>query len=263
VVFSKTKHGADRIAKSLHAAGIEAGVIHANKGQGNRTKTMEAFKAGLTPILVATDIAARGIDVDDITHVFNFDQPTEPETYVHRIGRTARAGASGKAISFCDTEEKKFLRQVERLLGKPIPVVRDHPYTKPGSGSHDDHEDERRGPRQFRGLNDPRHERGGSRRGEQRSGGQKPGDPRRQGQPSRGPAAQGRGPSSQGRSQPSSSSRPPRDQKRPAQGSAPAARPQASRPQAPKPRSDEYSRDEKLHKDVRSAIDQITGRSSG
>jgi ATP-dependent RNA helicase RhlE len=272
VVFSKTKHGADRIAKSLHAAGIEAGVIHANKGQGNRTKTMEAFKAGLTPILVATDIAARGIDVDDITHVFNFDQPTEPETYVHRIGRTARAGASGKAISFCDTEEKKFLRQVERLLGKPIPVVREHPYTRPGSGSHDDHEDERRGPRQFRGLNDPRHVRGGARRGDQRSGeqrtgGQKPGEPGRQGQPSRGPSAQGRGPSSQGRGQPSSSSRPPRGQKRPAQGSsrgeAQAERPQAPRPQQPRPRSGEYSRDEKLHKDVRSAIDQITGRSSG
>ena len=128
VVFSRTKHGADRIAKSLHLAGIPAGVIHANKGQGNRTKTMEAFRAGETPVLVATDLAARGIDVDDISHVFNFDMPTEPETYVHRIGRTARAGASGAAVSFCDTEEKRLLKQVEHLLGTSIPVVKQHPF---------------------------------------------------------------------------------------------------------------------------------------
>jgi ATP-dependent RNA helicase RhlE len=128
VVFSRTKHGADRIAKSLHLAGIQTGVIHANKGQGNRTRTMETFRSGETPVLVATDLAARGIDVDDISHVFNFDLPTEPETYVHRIGRTARAGASGTAVSFCDTEEKRLLRQIEQLLGKPIPVQREHPY---------------------------------------------------------------------------------------------------------------------------------------
>ena len=128
VVFSRTKHGADRIAKSLHLAGIQTGVIHANKGQGNRTRTMEAFRSGETPVLVATDLAARGIDVDDISHVFNFDLPTEPETYVHRIGRTARAGASGTSVSFCDTEEKRLLRQIEQLLGRPIPVQREHPY---------------------------------------------------------------------------------------------------------------------------------------
>jgi ATP-dependent RNA helicase RhlE len=123
IVFSKTKHGADRIAKGLATAGITAGVIHANKGQGNRTRTMEAFRSGETRVLVATDIAARGIDVDDISHVFNYDMPTEPETYVHRIGRTARAGAAGTAISFCDTEELKLLKQIERLLKKPIPVA--------------------------------------------------------------------------------------------------------------------------------------------
>jgi ATP-dependent RNA helicase RhlE len=123
IVFSKTKHGADRIAKGLATAGITAGVIHANKGQGNRTRTMEAFRSGETRVLVATDIAARGIDVDDISHVFNYDMPTEPETYVHRIGRTARAGAAGTAVSFCDTEELKLLKQVERLLKKPIPVA--------------------------------------------------------------------------------------------------------------------------------------------
>lgn len=124
IVFSRTKHGADKIGKILHSAGIENGVIHANKGQGNRTKTMEAFRRGDLRVLVATDIAARGIDVDGITHVFNFDMPTEPETYVHRIGRTARAGAEGTAISFCDDEEKKLLKQVERLIKKQIPVER-------------------------------------------------------------------------------------------------------------------------------------------
>lgn len=124
IVFSRTKHGADRIGKILLSAGIENGVIHANKGQGNRTKTMEAFRRGDLRVLVATDIAARGIDVDGITHVFNFDMPTEPETYVHRIGRTARAGAEGTAISFCDNEEKKLLKQVERLIKKQIPVER-------------------------------------------------------------------------------------------------------------------------------------------
>ncbi len=142
IVFSRTKHGADRIARGLHAAGITSGVIHANKGQGNRTRTMDAFRAGETRVLVATDIAARGIDVDNITHIFNFDMPTEPETYVHRIGRTARAGASGCAISFCDTEEKRLLRLVERLLNKPIPVVHAHAFAGVrGSDLHNDDED--------------------------------------------------------------------------------------------------------------------------
>lgn len=124
IVFSRTKHGADKIGRILHSAGIENGVIHANKGQGNRTKTMEAFRRGDLRVLVATDIAARGIDVEGITHVFNFDMPSEPETYVHRIGRTARAGAEGTAISFCDNEEKKLLKQVERLIKKQIPIER-------------------------------------------------------------------------------------------------------------------------------------------
>jgi len=138
IVFSRTKHGADRIARGLHQVGIETGVIHANKGQGNRTRTMEAFRSGETRILVATDIAARGIDVDDVTHVFNFDLPTEPETYVHRIGRTARAGNSGVAISFCDTEEKRLLKQVERLLGKGIPVSHEHPFAGVKGSDHRD-----------------------------------------------------------------------------------------------------------------------------
>lgn len=134
IVFSRTKHGADRIAKGLEAAGIRAGVIHANKGQGNRTRTMEAFRSGESRVLVATDIAARGIDVDDITHVFNFDMPTEPETYVHRIGRTARAGADGTSVSFCDSEEVKLLKQVEKLLKKTIPLSADLRPSVPSSG---------------------------------------------------------------------------------------------------------------------------------
>ena len=197
VVFSRTKHGADRIAKGLHVDGIPAGVIHANKGQGNRTKTMDAFRSGETAILVATDLAARGIDVDDISHVFNFDQPTEPETYVHRIGRTARAGASGTAISFCDTEEKKFLKQVERLLGKPIPVVKDHPFTH-GSGKHAADEEEDRAERRY----DERRQGGRRDGGRQAQGRQDPGRqggaPRGQGraagaEPSRNPSGGGSG----------------------------------------------------------------------
>lgn len=143
VVFSRTKHGADKIARALNHEGLNAGVIHANKGQGNRTRTMEAFRSGETPVLVATDLAARGIDVDDISHVFNYDLPTEPETYIHRIGRTARAGASGTAITFCDIEEKRQLKMIEKLLGKPIPVVHAHPFAGVHVRSADDDEADR------------------------------------------------------------------------------------------------------------------------
>ncbi len=123
LVFTKTKHGADRVVKRLHAAGVTAGAIHGNKAQNHRTRTLEAFRSGESPVLVATDIAARGIDVDGITHVINFDLPMEPEAYVHRIGRTARAGASGIAITFCSPEERGLLRSVEKLTRKQIPVV--------------------------------------------------------------------------------------------------------------------------------------------
>lgn len=123
LVFTKTKHGADRVVKRLHSAGVTAGAIHGNKAQNHRTRTLEAFRSGASPVLVATDIAARGIDVDGITHVINFDLPMEPESYVHRIGRTARAGASGIAITFCSPEERGLLRSVEKLTRKQIPVV--------------------------------------------------------------------------------------------------------------------------------------------
>jgi ATP-dependent RNA helicase RhlE len=124
VVFTKTKHGADRLTRKLKAAGIQADAIHGDKAQNQRTRALDAFKSGRTPVLVATDVAARGLDVDDITHVVNFDLPMEPEAYVHRIGRTARAGKSGHAISFCDVEEKGLLKQVEKLIKFEIPRER-------------------------------------------------------------------------------------------------------------------------------------------
>jgi len=128
IVFAKTKHGANRLAESLSKEGIHSDAIHANKSQSQRTRTMDAFRDGKLRVLVATDLAARGIDVDAISHVFNFDLPHEPETYVHRIGRTARAGAAGMAVTFCDVEERPLLRAIERLIGRRVPVELDHPY---------------------------------------------------------------------------------------------------------------------------------------
>jgi ATP-dependent RNA helicase RhlE len=124
VVFTKTKHGADRVCRKLKAAGIHAEAIHGDKAQNQRTRALDAFRSGRSPILVATDVAARGLDIDDVTHVVNYDLPMEPEAYVHRIGRTARAGKSGHAISFCDVEEKGLLKQVERLIKFEIPRER-------------------------------------------------------------------------------------------------------------------------------------------
>jgi len=128
LVFSRTKHGADRIARLLNKAGITAAAIHGNKSQTARVNALEGFKAGKTRVLVATDIAARGIDISELSHVFNYDLPEVPETYVHRIGRTARAGAGGVAISFCSTEEREYLAGIEKLNRKKIPVVTGHPW---------------------------------------------------------------------------------------------------------------------------------------
>ena len=128
LVFTRTKHGADKIAKELHRARISSGAIHGNKTQSARQNALNNFKDGKIRVLVATDIAARGIDVDDLSHVINFDLPNIPETYVHRIGRTGRAGASGTALSFCDMEEREFLRDIHKLIKLEIPVVNDHPY---------------------------------------------------------------------------------------------------------------------------------------
>ena len=131
LVFSRTKHGANRIAEVLHKRGVRAEAIHGNKSQGARERALANFKSGTSRVLVATDIAARGIDIDDVTHVVNFDLPNVPETYVHRIGRTARAGAEGVALSFCDTEEREYLIDIERLIGKHIPRVEDHSFRSP------------------------------------------------------------------------------------------------------------------------------------
>jgi ATP-dependent RNA helicase RhlE len=123
IVFTRTKRGADRVAEHLEAAGVDAHAIHGNKSQNQRVRALDGFKRGTTRVLVATDIAARGIDVDDVSHVFNYELPETPEAYVHRIGRTARAGASGRAISLCDNSERAYLRQIEKLTRQSMPSV--------------------------------------------------------------------------------------------------------------------------------------------
>ena len=128
LVFTRTKHGANRLVEQLGRAGLTSAAIHGNKSQGARERALGAFKKGELRLLVATDIAARGIDVDGISHVINYDLPNIPETYVHRIGRTARAGAEGIALSFCDHEEREFLVDIERLIGLHIPRVLDHAF---------------------------------------------------------------------------------------------------------------------------------------
>jgi len=133
LVFARTKHGSDKVVKDLHKFGIGAEAIHGNKSQNARQRALSNFKSGTTRVLVATDIAARGIDVDNLTHVINYELPNVPETYVHRIGRTGRAGASGVAFSFCDHEEKAYLRDIQRLIGKSVPVVSDHPFVMSNS----------------------------------------------------------------------------------------------------------------------------------
>jgi ATP-dependent RNA helicase RhlE len=128
LVFTRTKHGADRVSKDLIKAGIKAAAIHGNKSQGARQDALNNFKNKRTRVLVATDIASRGIDVEQLSTVINYEIPNIPETYVHRIGRTGRAGIDGVALSFCDTEEKEYLKDIYKLISKPIPVVENHPY---------------------------------------------------------------------------------------------------------------------------------------
>ncbi|AHF14738.1 DEAD/DEAH box helicase [Niabella soli] len=131
LVFARTKYGADKIAKNLTRAGIRAAAIHGDKTQSSRQRSLLNFKTGAVRVLVATDIAARGIDIDDMGYVINYELPNQPETYVHRIGRTGRAGAAGTAISFCDYEEKIYLRDIQKLIKQTIPVVKDHPFDVP------------------------------------------------------------------------------------------------------------------------------------
>jgi ATP-dependent RNA helicase RhlE len=132
LVFTRTKHGANRVAEGLVRARISAEAIHGNKSQGARERALAGFKKGTTRVLVATDIAARGLDIDAVTHIINFDLPDVPESYVHRIGRTARAGASGIAYSFCDSEERSMLVAIERLIRMRLAVVQDHPLRSAG-----------------------------------------------------------------------------------------------------------------------------------
>ncbi len=160
LVFTRTKHGANKVAKKLMQSGITAEAIHGNKSQTARQNALKNFKNGKTRVLVATDIAARGIDIDGLSHVINFDLPNIPETYVHRIGRTGRAGAEGRAISFCDQEEKAYLRDIVKLIKRDVPVVNEHPFPLSASGPVTPSE-----PREERG---PRPERRQGGRGQQR-----------------------------------------------------------------------------------------------
>ncbi|MEM1024093.1 MAG: DEAD/DEAH box helicase [Myxococcota bacterium] len=168
VVFTRTKRGADRLAKKLGRTQVgEAAVIHGNKSQNARIRALDGFKKGTTRVLVATDVAARGIDVDGVSHVVNFDLPNEPESYVHRIGRTGRAGATGMAMSFCDPSERAYLRDIEKLTKKSIPVEREHAW----ASAEKLPEEEPPKPGANRGPRPPRNGQGGSRDGGQgRSG---------------------------------------------------------------------------------------------
>jgi ATP-dependent RNA helicase RhlE len=131
LVFTRTKHGADRVARELVKGKIRAQAIHGDKSQNSRQRALKDFKNKATRVLVATDIAARGLDIDELSHVINFDLPDVPETYIHRIGRTGRAGHSGISISFCDQEEKKSLKSIEKLCKRPLSVVVEHPFPMP------------------------------------------------------------------------------------------------------------------------------------
>ncbi len=143
MVFTRTKHGANRLSEQLDRAGIRSEAIHGNKSQNARQRALEGFKGGTVRVLVATDLASRGIDVDGVTHVVNFELPNEPESYVHRIGRTGRAGADGIALSFCDGEEREYLRDIERLTRNRLQVVEKHPYVGAAPGPREPDSDRR------------------------------------------------------------------------------------------------------------------------
>lgn len=138
LVFSRTKHGADKIVKALHKSNIKSEAIHGNKSQNARQKTLQRFKKNKVSVLVATDIAARGIDVSKLSLVINYDLPNVPETYVHRIGRTGRAQEIGEAVSFCSNTEKRYLGDIQKLINQKIPVISDHPFYNPKDGGEFD-----------------------------------------------------------------------------------------------------------------------------
>ncbi|PTY00045.1 DEAD/DEAH box helicase [Verrucomicrobia bacterium LW23] len=167
LVFVRMKHSANRLVDNLDSDGIRADAIHGNKSQAARERALQSFRTGRTRVLVATDIAARGIDVKGVALVINFDLPEEPESYVHRIGRTARAGAEGLAISFCDRSERNLVRTIERLIRQPIPVVKDHPFHKgpsldlAGGNNRGDREASRSMQREFSRTSNPQRRPGG------------------------------------------------------------------------------------------------------
>jgi ATP-dependent RNA helicase RhlE len=169
LVFTRTKHGADKVMKDLVKSGIRAEAIHGNKSQSQRQNALKNFKERKTRVLVATDIAARGIDIDELSHVINFELPNIPESYVHRIGRTGRAGASGIALSFCDQEEKEYLRDINKLIGKPVPIIEAHPYPLPNM-SIEKIQDPRRGSSQKTGSSHRSSGPSQQRSGQQRQG---------------------------------------------------------------------------------------------
>jgi len=220
IVFCRTKHGADRVAGWLEKAGVAAAAIHGNKSQNNRQRALTGFKDGSVRVLVATDIAARGIDVRDVSHVVNFELPNEPESYVHRIGRTARAGAAGIALSLCDREEVDFLRGIEKAIRMPVPVRADHPWHAAEIAAAHAAPRGRGGqapqgaPRQQARPARPQPHSGGRPQASAAHGHGRPG----QGQPGSGKAAPAQ--SAQGRGQP-----------RPAGGGAPLRRPAAAQAQ--------------------------------
>lgn len=222
LVFSRTKHGANRLAKNLSRDGIPSDAIHGNKSQTARQRALEDFRAGSVRVLVATDIAARGIDVKGVSLVVNYDLPNEPESYVHRIGRTARAGAEGLAIAFCDADERGFLRDIQRLIRQEIPVVTDHPFvgqkgSPPPAGSGDQ---QPRGGRGFQPRSQGRSQQGN--RNQQGGGGGGGRGSRGRGGRSGSSSSASTGRSSQGQSTSASSHSQPRSQS-PRPQSAPAA----------------------------------------
>ncbi|AUX22702.1 RNA helicase [Sorangium cellulosum] len=198
IVFTRTKHGANRVVQQLGRARIEAVAIHGNKSQGARERALASFKQGTTSVLVATDIAARGIDIEDISHVINYDLPNIPESYVHRIGRTARAGASGVALSFCDSEERAYLADIERLIQKRLPVLTAPGFTSSPADPGPAPQAQARPPMQPQGQGRPQ----GPGRPHGQGRPQGPGRPHGQGRPQGPGRPQGQGrPQAQGRPQ--------------------------------------------------------------
>ncbi|MFA6044015.1 MAG: DEAD/DEAH box helicase [Phycisphaerales bacterium] len=215
LVFTRTKHGADKLMKGLVRLGVVAQSIHGNKSQSQRQRALDSFRSGRAKVLVATDVAARGLDVDGVTHVFNYELPDDPESYVHRIGRTGRAGATGLAISFCDHDERVLLRDIERLTGKRVPLVNEIPELKVYEEVAEPREMDRRDDRAHYG------QRNGNGRGN--FGGGRP----RQGPPATAP----RGPApAQGwqDNRPARNASLPQAENRPVQGNHPNGKPQAA-----------------------------------